>query len=161
LLGQSTISQEDTEVQKFKETYDKIKETRSGHTATITLETLKHIGEKEDYQTLYRFISQIGNTKVRHEFNVTIPHESFGQVYTVQGKAFAEERGKTAFAFENLLEQYIRLKTMQPQWKTEADLLYLRSGDNWTTPHQEGYCLQLLAPSKMITQAGRKSLIDT
>jgi hypothetical protein len=124
------------------------------------LETLKHIGEKTDYTTPYRFISQIGNVKVSHEFDITIPYESFGQIYSIKGKKFAQEREKTVLSFENSLEQYIKVKTMQSHWKTEMDLFYLWSGDNWTTPNKEGNCLQLLIPSTMIHESKRKLLID-
>ncbi|MEI6673090.1 MAG: hypothetical protein WCL02_07400 [bacterium] len=81
-------------------------------------------------------------------------------MYTLQGKQFAEQRKETALSFENTLEQYIKLKTMQSHWKTEMDLFYLWSGDNWTTPQQNGHCLQLLVPSQMIHQDSRKSLIE-
>ena len=161
LLWQSQLSESDSEIQKFKEIYNEISKTRIGHTATITQETLKHIGEKNDYISPYYFTSQIGNTKVEHHFDVTIPHESFGKMYTIQGKEFAQQREKTAFSFDNSLEQYIRLKTMQSDWKTELDLFYLRSGDNWTTPQRDGQCLQLLVPSKMIGESKRASLIQT
>ena len=161
LIGQSQLSESDPEIQKFKEIYHEVSKIRSWRTATITLETLKHIGETIDYVSRYRFISQIGNTKVEHHFDVTIPHESFGKMYTIQGKEFAQQREKTAFSFDNPLEQYIRLKTMQSDWKTELDLFYLRSGDNWTTPQRDGQCLQLLVPSKMIEESKRASLIQT
>jgi hypothetical protein len=155
------LSESDPEIQKFKEIYNEISKTRIGHTATMTLETLKHIGEKNDYLSPYRFISQIGNTKVEHHFDVTIPHESFGKIYTIHSKEFAQQREQTAFSFENSLEQYVRLKTMQSDWKTELDLFYLRSGDNWTTTQRDGQCLQLLVPSTMMEKSKRASLIET
>ncbi len=161
LLWQSQLSESDPEIQKFKEIYNEISKTRIGHTATILQETLKHIGEKNDHLSPYFFISQIGNTKVEHHFDVTIPHESFGKMYTIQGKEFAQQREQTAFSFDNSLEQYIRLKTMQSDWKTELDLFYLRSGDNWTTTQRDGQCLQLLVPSTMMEKSKRASLIQT
>lgn len=158
---ESDISLNDPEIKIFTSIYEEVAKIRRGHTGTILLETLKHIGEDKDYVTPYRYVSQLGKTKTEHRFDVTIPHESFGKIYTLDGKKFAQERWATARSFANTLEQYSKLKSMQPSRKTELDLFYLWSDKEWTTPIRSGNCLHLLAPSTTMEEEQRTMLIHT
>ncbi|MFZ2151395.1 MAG: DUF1152 domain-containing protein [Candidatus Absconditicoccaceae bacterium] len=159
LLDQSDISLEDYNVQTFIKIFDEIKKIRAGHTGVMTIETLKNIGSQKDIDTKYRFRSQIGKDKWHTSFDVNLPYQYFGKTYLIDGKKFAEDRLNTSFSYENTLDQYIKLKSIQPKWKTEMDLFYLWSGDNRTSTQQEGYCMQFLVPSNMIDIQSRKEII--
>jgi hypothetical protein len=159
LLDQDILSLQDPNVQLFSHVFDEIKKTRAGHTWVKTLQTLEHIWSQEDIVSQYRIKSRVGDKIWRTPFEVVLSHEYFGHAYLIDGKWLAQQRSQTAFAYENPLEQYIRLKSLQPSWKTEMDLFYLRSGDNWTTPKQKWHCLLCLAPSTMIDPQTRKEII--
>lgn len=160
LLDQDMLSLQDPHVQSFINVFDDIKKIRAGHTWVMTLKTLEHIWSQEDILTQYRFRSQVGSQRWHTPFDVVLPHEYFGQAYLIDGKWLAQQRTQTAFAYENPLEQYIRLKSLQPSWKTEMDLFYLRSGDNRTTAKQQWHCLHCLMPSTMIDNDTRKKIIE-
>lgn len=160
LLGQDKLSLQDENIQTFIKIFDEIKKIRSWHTWVITLQTLEKIWSYEDLITQYRFRSQIGKQIWHTAFDVEIPYQYFAKTYLIDWKKFATERKATAFEYENILDQYIRLKSLQKNRKTEMDLFYLRSWDNWTTPEQKWYCMQFLVPSTMIPQQERAAMLQ-
>lgn len=160
LLDTSDISLEDDNVQTFIKIFDEIKKIRAWRTWVKTIETLEEIWSYEDLITKYRFRSQIGEKIWHTRFDVEIPYQYFGKSYLIDWKKFATERIDTAFDYENTLEQYIRLKSLQKNRKTEMDLFYLRSWDNRTTSEQKWYCMQFLIPSTMIPQQDREEMLD-
>ncbi len=160
LLDQSDISLEDDNIQTFIKIFDEIKKIRAWHTWVMTIETLKNIWSQKDIDTQYRFRSQIWKDKWHTAFDVNLPYQYFGKTYLIDWKRFSQDRENTAFSYENTLDQYIKLKSIQPKWKTEMDLFYLRSWENRTTTQQEWYCMQCLIPSTMIDQQTRKEIIN-
>lgn len=154
LLHESYIQNSDPEVKVFEEIFEKVGKIRRGHTAVMTLETLKKINSQEDIVSLYRFRSQIAKKKWFSPYEVVLPHEYFGKVFFIDGKGLAKERQETAFSYENSLEQYVKLKKTQ-SWKTELDLFYLWSGDDWKSADKKGECMLLLAPSTLIPTSDR------
>jgi hypothetical protein len=146
MLCESKITKNDNEVKKFKDIFDKVKHIRAGHTNVMTLETLN---ANSDIETEYRFRSQIGKKIWQTSYDLILESKYFGRVYTINGKALAKRRKQTAFSYRNPLEQYIKLKRISLDWKTEMDLFYLWSGNNWTTPNKEGNSLFLLLKGSM------------
>ncbi len=161
LLDQWNISLEDDNIQTFIKIFDEIKKIRAWHTWVITLQTLQKIWSYLDLITQYRFRSQIWKKIWHTSFDVNIPHEYFGKTYLIDWKKFALDRSETAFDYQNTLDQYIRLKSMQKNRKTEMDLFYLRSWDNRTTPNKQWCCMHFLIPSTMIASPDRADMIQT
>jgi hypothetical protein len=159
MLYESCITAQDVEVTKFRQIFDSVKKIRTGHTAVMTLETLDAESSK-DIVTEYIFRSQIGRKKWYTPFEVVLPNQYAGKTYLVDGKRLAGQRTQTAFSHENPLHQYVRLKGICPEWKTEMDLFYLWSGDNWTNPNRQGNSLFLLTPSTSILSDQRQEMIQ-
>ena len=155
---ESEIKKSDHEVKCFREIFERIKRIRKGHTAVMTLQTLDTSMPDEDIITEYVFRSRIGQKKWTTEYSIVLPHEYFGKAFVMDGKGLAAQRKQTAFCYENPIEQYARLKQV-PSWKTELDLSFLWSGNNWTTPEQEGHCMMLLVPSESIPEATRREIL--
>jgi hypothetical protein len=165
MLYESEIFANDFEVEKFRNVFHKIKDVRAGHTNLMTLKTLdskfNEEGEEvKDIITEYRFRSQIGKKKWHTPFEVILPSEYAGKTYLIDGKGLAKKRIATAFSYENSLEQYVKLKTMCPEWKTEMDLFNIWSGDNWTTANKNGQSLFLLVPSTNIPMLQRNEIME-
>jgi len=158
-LHESRISADDDNVRKFRELFESVRKVRAGHTAVMTLQTLDTPTPEKDIVTEYRFRSQIGKRIWLTPFEVCLPSQYFGKTYLLDGKGLAQARRQTAFAYENPLEQYVRLKQISPGWKTEMDLFYLWSGDNFTAEQDSGYCMLLLAPSTRIPISTREQII--
>jgi len=159
LLDQGQIHLEDSNIQTFIKIFDKIKKIRAWHTWVMTLETLNKIWSQADINTEYRFRSQIWKDRRHTSFDVNLPYQYFGKTYLIDGKNFSKDREITAFDYENTLDQYIKLKSIQAKWKTEMDLFYLWSWDNRTTTEQKWYCMQFLIPSTMIDIQTRKEIM--
>jgi len=160
ILHESRIRAEDDEVRAFARIYDKIKEIRSGNTAVMTLRTLNTPTPEQDIIAAYKFRNQLGNKKWFNHFEITLPHQYFGKTYLIDAKGLAQRRKQTAIPYENPLEQYIKLKKQTSDWKTELDLHYLWSEENWTTTKPEGYCLLLLVPSKLMPERMRGEILQ-
>lgn len=159
MLYESTISADDLEVARFRNIFDKVRTIRAGHTAVMTLQTLDAELEK-DIIVEYRFRSQIGKRKWHTPFEVILSHQHAGRTYLIDGRGLARKRSQTAFSYQNSLEQYVKLKCICPEWKTEMDLFYLWSKDNWTNPKKQGESLFLLTPSTSIPSIQRKEIIQ-
>ncbi|MBU2637955.1 MAG: DUF1152 domain-containing protein [Nanoarchaeota archaeon] len=159
ILEGSDIKKSDPEVVKFRRLFDKVKKIRAGHATAMTLQTLDTKTPKKDITTIYRFLSRIGKRKWETFFPIILPHKYFGKAFTIDSRELAKQRRRTAFAYDNPLEQYVRLKEV-PNWKTELDLGYIWSGDNWTTPTEKGSCMMLLAPSKAIHTDTRQQILE-
>jgi len=158
MLYESQISANDKEVKKFRNVFNKIKDVRVGHTNVMTLQTLDaKVGE--DIVTDYRFRSQIGERKWHTPFEVILPSEYAGKTYLIDGKGLAKKRIETAFSYENSLEQYVKLKSLCPEWKTEMDLFTIWGANNWTTAYRKGDSLFLLVPSTNIPKNQRNEII--
>lgn len=158
LLYESKMLAKDLEIQKFRNVFDEIKKIRAGHTAVMTLQTLDDKLGK-DIISKYRFRSQIEKQKWHTPFEVVLPNEYFGKTYLINGSELAKKRTKTIFPYENSLEQYIRLKNISPKWKTEMDLFYLWSENNWSSTKKEGNSLFFLTPSTNIPKNQRNEII--
>jgi hypothetical protein len=158
MLHESYINSDDKEISLFRDVFSKISNIRAGHTAVMTLKTLDE-GKSEDIITQYRFRSQIGSKIWHTPFEVILPKDYAGKTCLIDAKKFADRRHETAFSYDNPLEQYIRLKTLCPDWKTELDLFYLWDDDNWTSTIKSGHSLMLLAPSKIIPENQRIEMI--
>ncbi len=161
MLYESQISANDSEIGKFRNVFDKVKDVRAGHTNVMILKTLDSTlaESKKDIVTEYRFRSQIGKQKWLTPFEVTLPSEYAGKTYLINGKKLAEKRFETAFSYKNSLEQYVKLKSMCPEWKTELDLFSLWSGHNWTSSDKHGHSLFLLVPSTNMPEQQRNEII--
>jgi hypothetical protein len=162
LLEKSTLSLDNSVIKKFVSIFDDIKQVREGRTAVMTLQTLEALknGSKEDIVSKYRFKSQINFAKTYTKFDVVLPNKYFGELFVIDAKKFVEQRKETAFSYNNPLEQYIKLKTMQPNWKTELDGYYLCGKDNWTGYSQKFLFMYLLVPSMQIAHDDRVMLIN-
>ncbi len=158
MLYESSISAKDNEVVLFREVFNEVKKTRAGNTAVMTLETLD-AKFTEDITTQYTIRSQINKQKWHTPFEVVLPHRYTGKTYLIDGKKLAQKRTQTAFAHENILHQYVKLKNICPNWKTEIDLFYLWSEDNWTSSNSSGQSLFLLTPSTNIPLNQREDII--
>jgi hypothetical protein len=159
MLYESSITAQDAEVRKFREIFDNVRKIRAGHTGVMTLETLDTKSSK-DIITEYKFKSQIGRKKWYTPFEVVLSNQYAGRTYLVDGKGLAEQRTQTAFPYENSLHQYVKLKGICPEWKTEMDLFYLWDGDNWTSPNNQKHSLFLLTPSTSIPSDERREIIQ-
>lgn len=82
------------------------------------------------------------------------------RTYLIDGRGLAKIRSQTAFRYESPLEQYVKLKSISPGWKTELDLFHLWSDDNWTNPDKQGHSLFLLTPSTNIPTHQRQEMIQ-
>ena len=159
LLSEARIHKDDLEVEKFRVIYDKVKKIRRGNTAVMTLQTLDTPTPDKDIVSEYRFRSRIGNKKWYAPYTVVLPSEYFGKVFVIDGRKLARLRPSTAFPYRSSLEQYVKVKRVH-SWKTELDLGYVWSGDEWTSAKRTGHCLQLLVPSTMIPEKTRKEIIQ-
>lgn len=161
LLHTSDISNEHHTIDTFRKIFWDLKTIRAGNTAVNTLKTLDQIeqGSNDDLKLDYRFRTRIEKQTWDTWFEVVLPREHFGKVYSIDSQKFAAARSHTAFAFENSLEQYIKLKLMQPNWKTELDAYYLWSEGNWTTPEREWVCMHCLLLSDMIPLEQRTEIL--
>lgn len=159
MLHESKISAKDIEVKRFRNVFDKVKKERAGHTGVMTLQTLDN-KSGEDIITQYRFRSQINKKIWYTPFEIVLPNQYAGKTYLIDGKGLAKKRMQTAFSYQNSLEQYVKLKCICPEWKTEMDLFYLWSQDNWTTPKRQGNSLFLLVPSTRIPSKQREEIIQ-
>jgi hypothetical protein len=159
LFHESRLTAQDEEIGRFRKVFEKVKDIRAGHTAVMTLRTLDE-DPAQDIVSEYYFRSQIGKQKWHTPFEVVLPRQYAGKSYLIDGVALAHRRRETAFAYANPLEQYVRLKTICPSWKTELDLFYLWDGDDWTTPQQQGQSLFLLAPSTSIPEGQRREMLQ-
>ncbi len=162
LLSESNISLEDEEIKTFYKINEKIGQVRTGHTATMTFKTLEENQkpDKEDIVSDYRFRSQVGKKRWFTPYEVTLPAKYFGRSYLIDAKGLYQRRKNTAFSYKNPLEQYVRLKSLCPRWKTELDMFCLWSGDSWTTPQCSGKSLFLLVPTTNMPEAQRQEIID-
>jgi hypothetical protein len=159
LLYEGHIFNDDHEVRKFRELVKSLAHIREGHATKKTLETLDTDTPDEDIVSNYKPRYRIGNLKRRDEFPITLPHQFFGKTYVIKAKEFAKSRPKTAFDYSNPLEQYVKLKTMAPEWKTELDLHHLWSDETWRTTSMSGYCMLLLVPPTSLEKSMRKEII--
>lgn len=158
ILEESEISNKDNEVTKFRRVFERVRKIRAGHATAMTLATLDTKTPDRDIQTIYRFISKVGKKRWETYMPIVLPHKYFGKAFLIDGRGIAEER-RTCFPYANSLEQYVRLKQV-PSWKTELDLGYIWSGENWTTPVEKGKCMMLLAPSKRIDREQRMQMVN-
>ena len=127
--------------------------------------TLKSLDElesdsQENIVSEYRFRSQIDKEKWLTPFEIVLPNKYFGKTYLIDAKSLARKRSDVAFSYENSLEQYMRLKEICPDWKTELDLFYLWDKNNWTTPNKEGKSRFLLVPSTLIPKEQRDEIVE-
>ncbi len=155
----SGIKNSDQEIIKFRRIFEKVKRIRAGHATAMTLQTLDTKTPCTDITTVYRFVSHMGQKKWETTFPIVLPHKYFGKAFTIDARELAKHRRGTAFAYDNPLEQYVRLKKA-PSWKTELDLGYIWSGDRWTPPVEKGHCMMLLAPSKRIDSSTRAQIMQ-
>jgi len=154
----SRIKKNDAEFKQFKRFLLNVGEIRKGHAILVTAQTLKTSLTKT-VKTIYRVHSQLGKRKWTNRIKITLPGEYNGRVFIIDGKRLADQRKQTAFSFDNPLEQYVRLKQF-PSWKTELDLHYLWSGNDWTSAEQKGNCLLLLVPSNLLPASIRLGLFE-
>lgn len=127
----------------------------------MTLKTLDAIDTQQDIRAPYRFRTQVGDKKWETPFDVVLPHKYFGKVYTMDIDTLANSRQQTAFEHSNALEQYIKLKMLQPNRKTEMDMLYIWSDEDFTTPEMKGYCVHMVCPSEQIETKVRRDMLKT
>lgn len=159
LCQKDTIDKNAHYVETYRKMFEKISQTRSGNTVPNTLKTLE-----ANTDIIARFDGRVtinDKEKMLFPFDVRLPKEHFGKMYTFEPKKLATLRQETAWEFDNLLEQHIRIKNRHPQWRTEMDFTYLWSGNNWKTATiGDGKCLYLLTPSNRITGEQRQQLVQ-
>lgn len=161
IMDRQHLDKDSLAIQKFQQVFDTIKTIRTGNTNVQTLATLDAMGTDKNLSIPYRFRTQLHDKKWFTWFDVELLHKYFGQSFTMDLQALASKRIETAISYENLLEQYIKIKAMQPQRKTECDLFCLWSGENFTTTDQYWYCLQFTCPSYMIAPKDRAEILST
>jgi len=125
LLAETTISKEDSAVQRLEKIYDGIKDVRHGHTTAMTFKTLE---ETEDINADYRFHVHVLDKKVTHRFPLTLEAKYFGKAFIIDLKPFAKTR-EHAFPYKNNLEMYLKTKLIADT-KTEMDTLYYSDKEN-------------------------------
>lgn len=154
-----TLSAYEPAIAQFRPLYDQVKRIRAGNTVRMTLATLDTATPDTDITFLFTLSAQLHTHVGQAQFPVVLPHAYFGKTYMMDVDRLSMSRPLTHFSFSSLLEQFVKLKTLQPLRKTESDLCYLRSDDNRTTPHSSGSCLQLLTPSVMLSDDDRKKIV--
>ncbi len=136
-----------TEVKRFRELYGNIAKVRAGNTGRMTLKTLDIKGTDQDLVLQYYSKWIVGNMPPwKNYFEVTIPYETFGKVYLLDGKNLPSLRSETAISYECALEQFVKMKSDTPEWKTELDMCYV----------DENY---LLTPSLRVEKGMREEII--
>ena len=124
------IKDSDSEINRFKNLFEDISKTRRGHTATMTLKTLQ---ATEDIETQYYSTWKLGEKVWKNYFDVVLPKSTFGKAYIIDGKRLPAKRPDTSFGYSQPLEQFLKLKEMRPEWKTELDMC-VYSGTLLLTP---------------------------
>lgn len=146
MLDEQEIKLADKHVQVFKRIYEGVKETRSGHTNTMTLKTLE---SSEDLHENYRFGVRVLDKHATYEFPVTLESKYFGKVFIMDLKKLAQNR-ELAFPYRNTLESFLKTKQIVDT-KTEMDLLYNRDS---------GVCLWLAMTGPQIQGEQRRELLN-
>ncbi len=118
-----------------------------GGTTDNFLMTLDANNTKQDINLIHKIKKNRYDEETVATFNYTLPFEHFGMFYVIDGRSLAADRRNIAFGFDNLLEQYVRLKQVSATWVTELDHGLLWSANNWTTPIPDGISLDLACPS--------------
>lgn len=118
------LDQRDPAVGIFEKIYRGIEHIRHGHTAHMTLQTLR---EASDINTEYFLEVRVLDKAWRHWFPVKLEAKYFGQMFVLDPKELAATR-PLAFSYSTPLELYIRSK-MIVDTKNEMDMLYARVGD--------------------------------
>ena len=158
ILGESKISKDEEEVKRFTKLYsDYIKCEREGGTIPRFLQSLnnqKNISLKNRIR--YKILPKTWDSY----HNLILPKKYAGKVLILDGKKMAHARSTLTSSYDNPLEQFIKIKSNNYYWKTEADLLYMWSGDNWTTQTKKGKSMFLLYPSEQIPHTQRKEIIS-
>jgi len=155
---ESNIYSKDAEIEKFKQVYNKVKIIRPGNTISRTLRSLEPgSGNLLDKHKI-TFYTEPGE-KNFIEVPIIIPKKYFGKVYSIDPKKLAMNRKKTVFSFENILEQFVKLKRIY-NWHTEMDMYYLWDDLNWTTNQQKNYSLKLLTPCSLMPEPVRANIIS-
>jgi hypothetical protein len=156
LISEHRLSSDDSELIAFKKLYKKVSAIRKGNTMGRLIQTFE---SDKDLPIRHCHHSQIGGKSWKVHYESVVPGEYAGMAYIVNLKMLAESRKEMAFAFENQLEQYVRMKRITAKWATELDLGYLWSCENWVSPYRQGYSLQLLVPSARIPHEARMEII--
>lgn len=148
LLSEHEIDNSHNEIKRFKNLFSEIAAVRAGNTALMTFKTLDHKNSNQDIKSIYYSKWRIGNCKWKNYFEVVLPHETFGKVYIIDGKRLPGLRKETAVSYENLIEQFVKVKSV-PQWKTELDLCYIDDFDG----------VYFLTPSLNVPENIRKEIV--
>ncbi len=156
LLSEYRMQSDDPGVMAFRKLYASVSVIRKGNTMGRLLQTLE---SDQDISVRHRHHSQIGTRTWNVYYESVIPGAYAGMVYVIDLRRIVESRRETIFSFRNLLEQYVRIKKIMPEWSTENDLGYLWSGHDWTSPFREGYSLHLLVPSTRIPYETRMEIL--
>ncbi len=155
ILSEERIGQ-GKELEIFKDVYSKISVERKGNTIPLTLKSLEHSGS--DLVVDHSYTKTIGEKKWTVNNKLTLLEETLGKVYLINVKELAAHRLQTAFHFNTVLEQFIKLKRT-PTIKTELDLQYLWKNTDWKGSCREGFCLQVLVPSLQLNEEMRKEMV--
>ncbi|MBI4919540.1 DUF1152 domain-containing protein [archaeon] len=145
------------ELEIFKDVYSKVSFERKGNTIPLTFKSLEHSGSNLTVD--HSYTKTIGGKKWAVNNKITLLEETLGKTYLINVKELANQRLHTAFSFDNVLEQFIRLKKI-PTLKTELDLQYLWSNTDWKGSSREGFCLQILVPSLQLNAEMRKEMVQ-
>lgn len=147
LLSEGEIDNSHTEVKRFRELYGNIANVRAGNTGRMTLKTLDIKGTDQDLVSQYYSKWVVGNMPpLKNYFDVTIPYKTFGKVYLMDGKKLPSLRTETAISYESALEQFVKIKSDTPEWKTELDMCYVDGN-------------YILTPSLQLEKAMREEII--
>lgn len=160
ILDTNIIDKTSPNMVLFKNVFDKISSVRKWNTNVQTLKTLEYAWTDKNLMIPYRFRTQLWSKKRFTWFDVELLYTYFWKTFTMDLQSLTDRRKLTAISYENILEQYVKLKSIQPQWKTECDLFCVWSADNFTTAIPSGYCLQFTCPSFMIDSCDRSQILS-
>ena len=113
LLDTGNIQFYDPEFQKYLEINTLASQTRLGWATKWFIDTLKNPEKTitaEPYFTTYRINKKIWTL----DQNIVLPARYTGKTYIFDAKKLAQKRTQTAFEYQTQLEQFCKLKTLQP-----------------------------------------------
>jgi len=144
--GEFSLFDFENEIEDFKKTFNKIKGVRAGHTATMTLETLK---AGEDINTEYYSSWRVGDKIWRNYFSVILKKDFHGKGYFLNPGKLGDIRTESISGYNFPIELFIKVKNLTG-WKTEMDLCFINN-NNLT--------YYLLTPTKAMNKSQREEII--
>lgn len=158
LLEEGVITHNHPLVQSWGRMYSPLSTVRAWNTIPVTLQTLEPW--VWDIDRNYQISHYCAWKKFTHQVPVTISGKNAGRVFSINPYDLALQRGENIFWFRDPFEQFLKLKKLQPSWKTEVDLFHFWIDANWSINNtKQGNSIFLLTPTTQLPEEQREEII--